>query len=431
MILTKFQALSRVKINSLANLSRVILGLPLSLFLTYFVLKKLSLSDYGAWSLSLAFFSYFSFADCGMTTSVTRFASHYKAQNKTGHVNKVLNTALVFYLLVGFFLLCLLWYFKFPILNLFFKTQSEHFLAIGFVYTLVILMACCDFVFSTFLGVLNGFQRMDITSAVDFLKTLIFTFFAFLLLSFQPRLLSLALAFVFSTLIWSFISFYSCRSIFPQLAFGLNYFDPKLLRKMLKFGIQTHFSSLTMLLHLNLDKFLIGHFLGLEKVAFIDIALKLINQSRLLVSSFISPLLPAAAEKTIILKNKIFVFYQRSFKYVFFVASIVFGTLMAVCPLFIRVWLGPEFGMAALATQILAVGHFVNLLTGPAGSIILAQGNPRAIMCFAIFEGLANLIFSYLGIIYLGFYGVIAGTAASLFLSGTIFVFMAPKYFKK
>ncbi|GEM_PF-4931086 len=412
----------------MANLTRVILGLPLSLFLTYFVLKKLSLSDYGAWALLVAFFSYFSLIDLGMTTAVTRFISHFKTQNKLKMVNRILNTALVFYLLTGLFLSILLIYLKPSFQNFFFKNNQN---VISLVYILVILMAYVDFVFSTFLSVLNGFQRMDVTSTVDLFKTILFTIFAYLCLSWQPTLQSLALAFTFMTLFWAGISFFACRRFFPQLTINFTYFNLSLFKKMLKFGCQSYLASLTILLHFNLDKFLVSHFLGVEKVAFLDIALKLINQSRMVVSSFISPLMPAAAEKTLIFKNKISTFYQNSFKYVFILAALVFGGLITISPLFIRLWLGPGFTMAIIATQILAFGHFINLLTGPASSIILAQGNPKPLFWFSLLEAILNLIFSFSGIIYYGFYGSLVGTSLSLLLTGSIFLFAAPKYFKR
>jgi O-antigen/teichoic acid export membrane protein len=421
--------LSRVKINSLANIARVILGLPLSLFFTYFVLKKITLTDYGTWVLLISFFSYFSFFDLGMSTAVTRFISYHHARKETLIINKILNTSLVFYLIIGFLITFSLFCLKTTILTLFFKSADKNLLALGYVFNLVILMGYLDFVFSTFQGAINGFQRMDISSLVDLTKTILLTVFGYFLLSWQATLNNLVLAFVLMTTIWALISLFSCRLIFNNFSLGLGYVDKIIFKKMFKFSFQTQFSSLSFYVHFNFDKFLISYYLGLDKVAYLDIALKLINQCRLLTNALISPILPAAAEKIVLFKNKVYDFYRTSFRYVVFFASFIFGGLFLISPIFIRLWLGPGFEMAITTTQILAIGHFMNMLTGPGGSILLAQGKPTLVMLTAIADMLANIVLSIIGIYLFGFYGTVSATSFSLLVSGIVFIIIAPRFF--
>lgn len=431
MIRERLFSLSRVKINSLANLARVVLGLPLSFFFTYFILKKISLAEYGSWALSISFFSYFSFFDCGMSTAVTRFVSYYHARQEKTAVNKVINTGLIFYLLVGFIVTASLLFFKTIILSLFFKSAGNNLTILNNIFILVVLMGYVDFVFSTFQGIINGFQRMDISSFVDFTKTFLFTLFGFILLSLQPSVTSLALAFVITTCIWAIISFFSCQAIFKQFVLSANHLDPVLFKKMFKFGFQSQFSSWSSYIHFNFDKLIIGHYLGVEKVAFLDIGLKLINQGRQFVSSFVSPLLPAAAEKTVLYKNKIIDFYQTSLRYIALASFCVFGGLFIASPILIKLWLGPGFTLAAQATQILSLGHFLNLLTGPAGSILLAQNKLKPVMVSSIIAGLVNIVFSSLGIYFFGFLGAVAGTSCSLILVNGFCLYLFPKYFRR
>jgi O-antigen/teichoic acid export membrane protein len=210
---------------------------------------------------------------------------------------------------------------------------------------------------------------------------------------------------------------------------GLGYVDKIIFKKMFKFSFQTQFSSLSFYVHFNFDKFLISYYLGLDKVAYLDIALKLINQCRLLTNALISPILPAAAEKIVLFKNKVYDFYRTSFRYVVFFASFIFGGLFLISPIFIRLWLGPGFEMAITTTQILAIGHFMNMLTGPGGSILLAQGKPTLVMLTAIADMLANIVLSIIGIYLFGFYGTVSATSFSLLVSGIVFIIIAPRFF--
>jgi len=422
---------SKVKRNSLANLARVILGLPLSVFFTYFVLKKLSLTDYGTWALAFSFFSYFSFADFGVSTAVTRFVSYHQARKEEKMINQIINTSFFFYLLSGLILLLILLVFKNFFLANFFKGATASFSLQSHVFTWIVIMGYLSFCLASFISALNGFQQMVLTNLADLLKTIIMTGFGFWLLNASPGLPSLVSAFVVSILVWAVVILAFTKSAFSNLSISWRHFDLKVLRSMLKFGIQTQFSSLAFFIHFNFDKIITGYFLGVEKVSYLDIALKIINQSRLLVSSLISPLLPAAAEKIVLYKDKISEFYDNSFRYVVLFSGLVFGGLFIFTPFLVRLWLGPGFEPAALATQILALGHFVNLCTGPAVSILMGQNNIRPLILASSAAVVANILFSMVGISLFGLYGAVAGTALALVLVDTIFLIIIPKYFPK
>lgn len=420
---------SPVKRNSLANLARVILGIPLSFIFTFFVLKKLSITGYGTWALSLSFFSYFTFIDLGLTTAITRFVSFHDAKEQNRVVNQIINTGLFFYLISGAILTFILFFGRFIIIHLFFKNTNIDINILQQILTLVILTGYIDFFFSTFVSILNGFQRMDLTSLLDFLKSVAFISLGFILLSLKPTVLNLAFALFGGTILWGILSLAFCKLTFNKLSFSPNLISKKTLKQLFNFGLQIQFTSLAFFIHFNFDKLIIGFFLGVEKVGFLDIALKLINQSRMLASSFISPLLPAAVEKTVRFKDQLIVFYKNSLKYVVFSSGIIFTALLIFSPLVIRIWLGPGFQMAAQATQILCLGHFINLLTGPAASILLAQGNTKPVMFSSIFAGLANIILSLIGVYFFGFYGAVLGTTTALFLVDGLYLYLFPKYF--
>lgn len=421
---------SKVKRNALANFARVILGIPLSFFFTYFVLKKLSLSEYGIWALALTFFSLFGFFDFGLSPAITRFTAFYQASQKEKKVNQIVITTLAFYFGVGLIITISLLLVESLIMTHFFKTAVIAGQTQKLVYRLMIIAGFFTFCFGTFTSLLNGFQRMDLTNFSELLKTILFTFLGLVFLTYQASLFHLTLAYLFTLVIVNFINLFFCQRSFPKLSLNLVFFNKKLLVKMLKFGFQTQFSGFGFFIHWNFDKLIIGYFLGPEKVGFLDIALKLINQARQLASSFVSPLLPAAAEKTAIATKQVVKFYQKSFRYVAFSSAFIFGTLFIFSPLLVKLWLGEGFEMTAKATQILSFGHFFNMLTGPGASVLLAQNKPRILVFSSTFAALANIVFSLIGIYYLGFYGAILGTTASLVLVDSLYIYLFPKYFK-
>jgi len=270
---------------------------------------------------------------------------------------------------------------------------------------------------------------MEVSSLVDLTKSVLFLIFAFVFLSFDPTLSNLVTAFIATTLVWACITVFACKSVFKDFTLGFSYFDPKLLSKLLKFGFQTQFLSINLYFLMNFDKLLVGHFLGVRNVAYLDIALKLINQARSFVSGFISPILPAAAEKTVLFRNKIYEFYRHSFNYVLPFSGLVFGGLLIFSPLLTRLWLGTGFEPAAKTAQILAIGHFFNMLTGPGCAVLLAKNYPKIVMIYALLDILVMIIFSFAGIYFFGFFGAIWGTTLGLICIDGSFVYLFPKYF--
>lgn len=430
MLILKQIISSTVKRNALANLLRIVLSFPLSLFFTYFVIKKLSLEEYGTWAISLSLFSLFGFFDLGLSSATIRFISFYKALKKEKTLNQAVNTVLIFYFFIGLGLTIFLLFCEPYVLRHFSKKIPAALKTQEFIYYSMVFAGFLNFFLGVFASMLNGFQRMELTNLTEFLKTLILVASGFLFLSRNANLTSLVFAFIFAVVIANLSNFLFCKLIFRKLSLSLKHFNKKLLMKMLKFGFKTQFSSLAFYIHANFDKIIIGYFLGLGKVAFLDIALKLINQTRLLASALISPLLPAVSAKTAQAKATIFDFYKKSFKYVGFFSGLLFVLLIIFSPIFIRVWLGEGFKQAALAVQILALGHLINLLTGPGAAVLLAQNNPNPLMYASMIAGLANIVFSLVGVFVFGFYGAIGGTALSLILVDATFTILMPKFFK-
>jgi len=426
-----FGTFSKVKKNSLANVLRVILGIPLSLFFTYFVLKKLSLSDYGAWALSISFFSYFSFFDLGLTPAVTRFISYHHARKDQNSVNKIINTALFYYLTAGFFITVILLFLRPLMLKLFFNKTGVEFDQYSFIYTVVIITGFIDFIFTTFTAIVNGFQRMEITSLIDLVKNTFIPVFGLIALLINPNLVYFSISFFISTVLWALITYIFTKSIVRNMQLSAKFINKKTFLELFKFGIKSQFSSWSNYVLFNIDKLIISHFLGIDKVAYMDIALKVISQARQLINSFIAPILPAAAEKTVLFKNKVRDFYNTSIKFVSIASAGVFIALIILSPWLVNLWLGPGFKQSVLAIQILSIGHCINMLTGPASAILFAQNKPGPVMVLAVADSILHTVFSVTGIVFFGFTGLLIASSFSLFLSDSIFVLIAPRFFGK
>ena len=95
------EAGSRIAKNSVFNLIRTCLSVPIMLIITPYVLGQLGPEEFGIWALVSVITSYAQLSDFGMTEGLIRFTAEYKAKEDAVAMNSLLNTAMSVYAVIG------------------------------------------------------------------------------------------------------------------------------------------------------------------------------------------------------------------------------------------------------------------------------------------------------------------------------------------
>lgn len=409
--------------NSLANALRTALSLPVVILLTPFIISKIGTTGFGIWALVAALVSYAGLMDLGIALALVKLVAEYEARGDRSAINTLVNTAFITYAALGMVILAGFWPIQEWIITGLFRIGPEwaheaRFTLIGMLLVLIVNLS-----FSVFTSVLNGLQRMDLTNLLLMLNTLSSAIATVLVLERGYGLRGMVVANALASVTTIGLGWATAQRQLPSLRLAPWLFRRQAVRNLLGFSLQLQVVGLATLIHTQLDKLILGFFLGANYVAYYEVAARVINQLRTIPVMILFPILPAASEIQVTQQHRILEeLYFRAFKYMSLVSLPVFAFMSIFAEPVMRLWLGPGYELAAIALQALAVANFINMLTGPGFLISSGIGRPR----YAVYSSLLGIVLNLLLSIGLarlfGFVGALVGTASSLILASGFFV---------
>ena len=191
--------------------------------------------------------------------------------------------------------------------------------------------------------------------------------------------------------------------------------DPGAARELIGFGGKLQVAHAAHLISLHGDKLLLSAFLGLGAVAYYDLGSKVAYLMRGLPLLLISATMPAAsALEAAGDRPRLWRFYLTGTRMLVFAATpLLVFTLAGARPILLA-WTGVDALEARVAVWVLALGYYLNLVSGMANSVAVGIGKPELEMRRSLLAGSANLALSAALIPLVGFAGAPLGTAVAL-----------------
>jgi len=199
---------------------------------------------------------------------------------------------------------------------------------------------------------------------------------------------------------------------------------PAFVGALFSFGGWSQICSLSSVINLEADKFVLGHFLGVASVTPYQVGNKVALLNRILPLQILGALLPdttAAVSRGAALAQMQTI-YARNSRYLMIATLLITGFIVAVADVFIRVWIGAPVPMAAAVTTALVISYSVNNLTGIGTVFMKAEGKPKYEAYYAMLGAAANIIFTIILTPQFGLYGVIGGTILGNCIGSVFFI---------
>lgn len=420
---------SRIAKNSIFNIIRTFLTVPIVLLLTPYIIKHLGKQEFGIWALVGVISSYAQLSDFGITESLVKFMAEYQARNDAERINKLINTAFTVYLLLSvtccFLFLLVLPYVVEKVMNIPQPLQSKAL----HVFTIAIVLFSINMIMGVFGSLIIGFQRMGYSNLISLCSTVLTAVGTVFFLYNGYGLAGLIYNNFIVTMFVVLANVLAARHLFPQMRINpFAWFSKEILAKIFDFSWKVQITNITQLMIFQIDRVLLSHYLGLESVSYYEVANRIATQARSFVASIFSPMIPAASALHATEENdKVAGLYRRSFKYMT-IAAVPFSILVIVLAHpFIRVWMGPHFETSAITLQLLMGAYMMNLMTGPGSFILSGINKPHVSMRSSVLAGITNLILCLLFVRWIGYYGIILGILISIVTSGCYFLWMVHK----
>jgi len=248
------------------------------LWLSPFIIKKLGDEGYGVWALVFSFVEYYWLLDFGFRSATLKYSAHYRATGENDKVNEVINTGLAYSGAAASLLICA---------TLVFAGRAQQFFQISGAYrpvfTTLVMMVGCAFalgtVFSLCSGVVEGYQRFDLTTRVWITTTTLRTLglVAVMLMGFQLK--AMAMVAIASLAAGYAYNYRNLRTGFPSLHLSFSGIKASMFRQMFRYGIHTSVATVSMLVLNQGTPLILAHFLPTAFVGYFLLPTRLLRYS--------------------------------------------------------------------------------------------------------------------------------------------------------
>jgi O-antigen/teichoic acid export membrane protein len=395
--------------------------LLIGLVMLPFNLRHLGQDAYGLWTLTAGVTIHFSVLDLGYGSAVVKFIAQYRAHRNGRALNEIASTMFFIYAAIGVAAYLIVIALAFNIQHLF-RITPEQAETGKWILLIVGLNIACNFPFSVFGGVIDGFQRYDRNNFVAIATSVCVAGANAAALLAGYGLVGLVAATTTVRLLAYGVYRMNAYHIYPPLRIRASYFRKSRLREVTGFSVYSSFIDWANKLNYELDEIVIGVFLGSAPVAIWAVADRIISGIQRLTNQVNGVLFPFIVDsdqtnKHARLKRLLLEGTRLS---VATVAPIAIALILLAAPL-VRGWVGPKMLGSAPVIQILAVVVALRVGNATATTLLKGAGKVRYLAFVNVATGLLNVIMSALLVKPFGLVGVAVGTlvpvaAATIFL---------------
>lgn len=256
-----------------------------------------------------------------------------------------------------------------------------------------------------FRGILDAYQRFDLTNAIR-IPLGLFTFIApLLVMPFSVNLILIIVVLMAGRLIAMLVQLSFCLRMIPNLREKIR-FEPSIIGKLLKFGGWMTVTNIINPLLMYLDRFFIGAMISLAAVAYYATPSEVITKLLLISGSLMGVLFPAFSSTFENNQPKTVSLFSRGLHYIYLVMFPLVMVILTLAEEGLTFWLGLAFAeQSQLILKLMAVAIFFISLGQVPYSLIQGAGRPDITAKLHLIELPLYLVLLWLLIRYFGING--------------------------
>ena len=396
---------SRLLRNGLFNSSSWLINLVVQLLMIPFLVRRLGMDGFGIYSLLVSIIGYSVVVDLGLGQGVIKFVAEMKARGDMQALSRSVSAALWVQTLLGgagmtlliVFSRWLLLLLKIPPNDMAMAQAGLYLCAVAFFFTMIS---------GTFMSVLIGLQRYDLTSRTTIVTNLAMNagiVFALLAGGGFMQVIAVTAAFAFiNCLIFFILMKKSIPALILSTAFNFIHF-----KKLFKFSGYIFISRVSSSYYSYILLFMISFFLGPAAVPLYAVPLRMLNGAMGFLNTATAVIFPFASEISIAASRERINSVLIQVSHLAAALSIPVNLAIAAFakPILI-VWMGNPFAdRAAPILSLLALVSMLGSLTIIPNLMTMGLGHSRIVGIFSLLILVCYLVFIPLGLIAFGVYG--------------------------
>ena len=411
--------------NALFGGFRYLLVAPIPFVMTPLILHKIHAAGYGTWAVFLAINALTSLADLGLVGTLSKFVAEYYALRDVTALTRLVNSGLALFLLLSVAIGMALWCAAAPVADLLFRGSNVPRPELISLFRYFLIVVTANIFTLLFSSITTGLQRLDLTnmlSAANFVLSSLFGA-SFLLAGWGLR--GLVYGYIASSLLTVLAYIALVRRLLPQVRLNPLRCDKTEVRRMFGFSLRLYITQAAVAVHNQIEKVFLATLVGVAAAGWYDIASDIAIKVRGAIGFVLTPMLPANSELHALGdERRMRELYYRTHKYLALIGVPVVCYVAAISGRFVELWLGDGLKIVALPLAVLVFVNFFNLTTGPGFLMFAGSGNLTPGIKSAAAGIVLNILLSFGLIKKFGFPGAVLGTASSLILASSFFMWL-------
>jgi O-antigen/teichoic acid export membrane protein len=318
----------------------------------------LGIEQIGLWSLITAITSFGNIGTFGFSGSLIKYTAELQSRKQGFEIIGVLNSCILIITLFLLVFLAIIYVASILFLDLIIDIR---FLKLGFsLLPFSFLIFYFTSMGSLILSVIEGLNKNWQKNIILIMSTLVLLF---CVPSFIQKygIYGLFYSQIIQAVCTFILSFLLIKLNIKQYKFSTFTTNRELIIGIANYGLKFQLVSILQMLCEPITKFFLSRYGGLSLLGVFEMASRLIIQTRIILSTMTTNLLPKLVDVNITQsKEKVQELFIKVFKLNYDIFSIVFGLILLFCPIIVRLWLGEINEELIFMIRILTVAWFIN-----------------------------------------------------------------------
>ncbi|MCK4734713.1 MAG: oligosaccharide flippase family protein, partial [Methanophagales archaeon] len=405
-----------------------IIGLLLGFVGRIILIRYITQTEYGIYSLALVIISIFAtISTLGLGEGSTRYIAYFRGKNEEGKVRGVISSSIKIAIIASISLAIISFFISdFISVNIFHTLELSTPLKIfSFAIPFTVLI-------NVFISIFRGFERVDARVYFqDILRPVLYLLFLIAVVLFGLSFLGVIYAYLASIAVTCVVFVICLMKKYPLSIRSSSSVTNPMTKELLFFSVPLLAVSMLMMVMSWTDTLMLGYFKTPDFVGLYNAALPLASLIPTVLVSINFLYVPIASElyakdeKEEMKRN-----FAVLTKWVFLATLPIFFILFLFPDTILNLLFGSTYIGAAFALQILVLGFFLNPVIGPSYGTLTVVGKTRFLMLSFLISAIVNIVLNIVLIPPLGIIGAAIASALSLALSRILNAIKLYKDFK-
>ncbi|EJT5931348.1 oligosaccharide flippase family protein [Clostridium perfringens] len=410
----------QIKIGAIISYFSIIFNILVGFIYTPWLVREIGKSDYGLYTLAMSVITFF-LMDFGISGTISRFISLYKAKNQKDKVENLLGITYKLYILLDIIIFIVLIFIYCFINEIFVQLSSSEIYKFKIIFIIVGLYSLISFPFMPLNGIFISYEKFIALKLFDMLQKIGAILFSVIALIGGKGLYSIVIINAAINIIVIILkNIYLKKKI--NLNINLKFNDKNLLKEILNFSFWMMIITFSQRLIINISPSILGIFSGAVQISIFSIGLSLESYMWMFANALNGLFLPKVTRLTLKDKdtNSILNLMIKVGRIQLIIIGILFVGLIVLGKEFMILWMGKGFENSYYVSLLLIMPGLITLTQEIAYNYLIAINEVKYRAYDFVISALISIILSLILTPKFGAIGAAAAAGVGIFIGHVI-----------